>query len=131
MAACLLVAFTGPMIQAVRSRKAAYFGGTVSDFNGAKKEIEGTLDTTNSDALIFTAEAKSGRTSAGGGNRTHTPPCGPGILSPIPPRQDRRKSGDPERIAKQFAAVALGGVGPSSAASTTLRTTVARHRVPA
>jgi hypothetical protein len=57
-ATCLLIALTAPMIEAVGSRKAAYFGGTIADFNGAKKEIEGTLDTTNSDALIFTAEAR-------------------------------------------------------------------------
>jgi hypothetical protein len=56
IATCLLVAFTAPMVEAVGSRKAAYFGGTVSQFNGAKEEVEGILDTANSEALVFTAE---------------------------------------------------------------------------
>src|SRR3954468_23562620 len=43
---------------AIDGKKAAYFGGTVAAFAGAKDPIEGHLDTTNPDALVLTAEAK-------------------------------------------------------------------------
>jgi hypothetical protein len=37
----------------VDSNKAAYFGGSVVEFSGAKDPVEGTLDTTNADALVL------------------------------------------------------------------------------
>jgi hypothetical protein len=43
---------------AVDSKKAAYFGGTVNTFEGASDPIEGRLDTSNEEVLIFTAEKK-------------------------------------------------------------------------
>jgi hypothetical protein len=43
---------------ALDAKKAAYFGGTVSIFAGAEDPIEGRLDTSNEDALVFTAEKK-------------------------------------------------------------------------
>jgi hypothetical protein len=43
---------------AVDSKKASYFGGTVTAFAGAKNPIEGTLDTTNETTLDFAAEDK-------------------------------------------------------------------------
>ena len=55
----LLCSFFAPSLAlAVDSRKAAYFGGTVATFNGAKSPVEGTLDTTNDTTLGFTAEDK-------------------------------------------------------------------------
>lgn len=42
--------------EAVDGKKAAYFGGTVSAYAGAKDPIEGRLDTTNEEALILTPE---------------------------------------------------------------------------
>jgi hypothetical protein len=60
-AVAALVAFTlvtGPILQAVDSKKAAYHGGTISTFTGAKEPVEGRLDTGNTDALILTAEDK-------------------------------------------------------------------------
>ena len=43
---------------ALDGKKAAYFGGTVATFNGAKDPVEGRLDTSNVEALILTAEKK-------------------------------------------------------------------------
>jgi hypothetical protein len=43
-------------LASVGSKKAAYFGGTVATFNGAKDPVEGKLDTTNVTALGFTAD---------------------------------------------------------------------------
>src|SRR5262245_51471591 len=43
---------------AVDSDAAAYFGGTATVFNSAKEPIDGMLDTSNADALIFTATDK-------------------------------------------------------------------------
>jgi hypothetical protein len=43
---------------AIDSKNAAYFGGTITAFNTAKDPVEGKLDTTNPDALIFTANDK-------------------------------------------------------------------------
>jgi hypothetical protein len=43
---------------AIDSKNAAYFGGTITTFNTAKDPVEGKLDTTNPDALIFTANDK-------------------------------------------------------------------------
>lgn len=45
-------------LASVGSKKAAYFGGTVATFNGAKDPVEGRLDTTNETALGFTADDK-------------------------------------------------------------------------
>lgn len=45
-------------LASVGSKKAAYFGGTVETFNGAKNPVEGHLDTTNVSALGFTADDK-------------------------------------------------------------------------
>jgi hypothetical protein len=46
---------------AVDSKGAAYYGGTITTFNGAKDPVEGTLDTTNEKALVFSATAKNFR----------------------------------------------------------------------
>ena len=55
----LCLSFVAPSLAlAVDSKKAAYFGGTVATFNGAKDPVEGKLDTTNETALTFTAEDK-------------------------------------------------------------------------
>lgn len=43
---------------AVDSDGAAYFGGTAAVFTGAKDPIEGMLDTSNAEALVFTATSK-------------------------------------------------------------------------
>jgi hypothetical protein len=43
---------------AVDSKNAAYCGGTVPGFDGAKDLVEGTLDTKNSKQLVFTAMDK-------------------------------------------------------------------------
>ena len=45
-------------LASVGSKNAAYFGGTVETFNGAKDPVEGKLDTTNVTALGFTANDK-------------------------------------------------------------------------
>jgi hypothetical protein len=58
-AIALLVTFLmSPLAEAVDGKKAAYFGGTVETFNGAKQPAEGRLDTANSEALILTIEKK-------------------------------------------------------------------------
>ncbi len=43
---------------AIDSKGASYFGGTVSAFKGAKDPVEGTLNTTDDDALLFLANDK-------------------------------------------------------------------------
>jgi hypothetical protein len=43
---------------AVGSKKAAYFGGTLTTFGNATKPVEGRLDTGKEDALIFIATHK-------------------------------------------------------------------------
>lgn len=60
IAVTLISSFLLPSIAlaSVGSKKAAYFGGTIATFNGAKNTVEGTLDTTKEDALGFTAEDK-------------------------------------------------------------------------
>jgi hypothetical protein len=45
----------------VGSKNAAYFGGTVGGFDGAKDAIEGVLDTTKTDQLVFTSSDKTFR----------------------------------------------------------------------
>jgi hypothetical protein len=45
----------------VGSKNAAYFGGTVGGFDGAKDPIEGLLDTTKTDQLVFTSNDKKFR----------------------------------------------------------------------
>ena len=52
------IIFVEPIGYAIDSRNAAYFGGTIAAFNAAKDPVEGKLDTTNPDALIFTANDK-------------------------------------------------------------------------
>lgn len=55
----LIVSFLSPSLAlAVGSEKAAYFGGSVAIFAGAKDPIEGTLDTINEQTLILRAEKK-------------------------------------------------------------------------
>ncbi len=57
IATTVLLAFATAYAEAgLSSKKAAYFGGTSPAFAGAKDGVEGRLDTTNSDELIFTAE---------------------------------------------------------------------------
>lgn len=46
------------VLASVGSKNAAYFGGTVETFNGAKDPVEGKLDTTDVSALGFTANDK-------------------------------------------------------------------------
>lgn|SRR5262245_57992200 len=54
--ACALIAVTlSQTLLAVGSKGAAYMGGTVVAFTGAKDPIEGTLDTTDATALKFHA----------------------------------------------------------------------------
>jgi hypothetical protein len=49
---------TSSIAFATDSRGAAYFGGTVAKFNGSKDPVEGKLDTTNEETLVFTAADK-------------------------------------------------------------------------
>jgi len=57
IAVALVVSFVAPTgLLAVDGHKAAYFGGTVTTFAGAKDPVEGKLDTSNAEALILTAE---------------------------------------------------------------------------
>jgi hypothetical protein len=58
IATAILISFASLTLEAVGSRKAAYFGGTAAEFAGAKNEIEGTLDTADENTLTFTAEEK-------------------------------------------------------------------------
>jgi hypothetical protein len=53
----VLTLLTPSLALAVDSNGAAYFGGTAG-FKDAKDPVEGTLDTRNADALIFTAANK-------------------------------------------------------------------------
>ena len=53
--AVMVVMLTESVSFAIDSKNAAYFGGTVAMFNGAKDPVEGKLDTTNADELIFRA----------------------------------------------------------------------------
>lgn len=59
-AVLLLLAFgteaTG--IASIGSKEAAYFGGTVSAFSGAKDPVEGHIDTANENVLAFSATDK-------------------------------------------------------------------------
>src|SRR5207249_3926346 len=43
----------------IDSKNAAYCGGTVAGFGGAKDVVEGMLDTANSNQLIFTSTGKA------------------------------------------------------------------------
>lgn len=52
------IALTPSLAFALDGDKAAYFGGTVTVFAGAKDPVEGRLDTSNPDALTLTAEDK-------------------------------------------------------------------------
>ena len=60
IAAIVVATMLAPSVAfaSVGSKKAAYFGGTVVTFNGAKDPVEGKLDTTNVTALGFTADDK-------------------------------------------------------------------------
>lgn len=53
-----LVLLAETSLLALDAKKAAYFGGTVNVFSGADDPIEGQLDTSNENALIFIAEKK-------------------------------------------------------------------------
>jgi len=58
-AATLVAIFaTAPLLEAVDSKKAAYFGGTVGTFAESKDPVEGQLDTRSESNLTFTAEQK-------------------------------------------------------------------------
>jgi hypothetical protein len=56
-----LVFATESIVLATGSKNAAYFGGTVTTFEGAKDPVEGVLDTQNSDQLVFTSIDKNFR----------------------------------------------------------------------
>ena len=59
VAFALVISFIAPTVAlALDGKKAAYFGGTVSTFAGAKEPAEGRLDTTDQDALILTVDQK-------------------------------------------------------------------------
>lgn len=59
IAALVLVVLSSEMtVLAVDGRGAAYFGGTSTQFGDAKDPVEGSLDTANPDALVFTADDK-------------------------------------------------------------------------
>jgi len=47
-----------PLALATDSKGAAYYGGTLTAFNGAKDPVEGKIDTTNEKALTFYATDK-------------------------------------------------------------------------
>ena len=56
LAACLIVTlFFETTAFAIDSKATAYKGGTVPGFDGAKDEVEGLLDMSKQDQLIFTA----------------------------------------------------------------------------
>jgi hypothetical protein len=59
IALCLSVLFFGETLVAVDSKGAEYVGGTVTVYTGAKDPVEGLLDTTNAEQLVFTATAKN------------------------------------------------------------------------
>jgi hypothetical protein len=57
--AVLITSLVAPSVAlAIDSKGAAYFGGTVKAFGGAKDPIEGRLDTQNEQTLVFTATDK-------------------------------------------------------------------------
>jgi hypothetical protein len=59
IATVLIASFVAPSLAlAVDSKGAAYFGGTVKVFEGAKDPVEGLLDTRDEVALVFTASDK-------------------------------------------------------------------------
>lgn len=54
VAVVVMVSFVSPSLAlAVDSKKAAYFGGTVSAYAGAKNPVEGALDLTSADKLVL------------------------------------------------------------------------------
>jgi hypothetical protein len=57
----IILSIEAPAVFAIDSKNAAYFGGTLTAYAGAKDPVEGTLDTQNSDQLIFAANAKEFR----------------------------------------------------------------------
>lgn len=57
----VLLMVTESISLAIDSKNAAYFGGTVGGFDGAKDPIEGVLDTTKTDQLVFTSIDKKFR----------------------------------------------------------------------
>jgi hypothetical protein len=59
IAIVLIASLVGPSLAlAVDSKGAAYCGGTVKVFEGAKDTVDGQLDTQNENALVFTATDK-------------------------------------------------------------------------
>lgn len=59
IALVLVASFLAPsVVLAVDKDKAAYFGGTVITFVGAKEPVEGRIDTVNPDFLILRGEKK-------------------------------------------------------------------------
>jgi len=60
MIACVIVAsLVFPSVAlAVDSKGAAYFGGTIKAFEGAKDPVEGLLDARDENSLVFTASGK-------------------------------------------------------------------------
>jgi len=59
VATVLLVALASESsLLAVGSKNAAYFGGTIAVFGSPKDPVEGSLDTANETALVFTAKDK-------------------------------------------------------------------------
>lgn len=59
--ACVVVLAVVVETFATDSKGAAYYGGTMTTFNGAKDPVEGALDTTNEQALVFSATDKAFR----------------------------------------------------------------------
>ena len=59
--ACVVVLAVVVETFATDSKGAAYYGGTMTTFNGAKDPVEGSLDTTNEHALVFAATDKAFR----------------------------------------------------------------------
>jgi len=57
----VLLLATESIALATDSKKAAYFGGTVLGFDGAKDPVEGLLDITKTDQLTFTSTDKAFR----------------------------------------------------------------------
>ena len=55
MAALVLAVMVAEhLVSAIGSKNASYFGGTITVFGTPKEPVEGRLDTSNPDALIFT-----------------------------------------------------------------------------
>ena len=54
----LAIFSAAPLALATDSKGAAYYGGTLMAFNGAKDPVEGKIDTTNEKALTFYATDK-------------------------------------------------------------------------